>query len=119
MYAPSKEVVNKNITTVHYDIPKINTWRQEGRTGPEDFTKAQLSSAYEWVKSAIGTRSLPNPKSIPITECYGMGRVGKAFIQSSTISTISARGVALPGDRQTILTRANSSSKHFRISRTR
>lgn len=35
---------------------KINSWRQQGRIGPEDFTKDQLASAYEWVKSAIGTR---------------------------------------------------------------
>jgi hypothetical protein len=37
---------------------RINSWRQEGRIGPEDFTKNQLASAYEWVKTAIGTRVL-------------------------------------------------------------
>jgi choline dehydrogenase-like flavoprotein len=37
---------------------KINSWRREGRIGPHDFTKDQLASAYEWVKTAIGTRTL-------------------------------------------------------------
>jgi choline dehydrogenase-like flavoprotein len=37
---------------------KIDGWRREGRIGKEDFTYSQLASAYEWVKSAIGTRVL-------------------------------------------------------------
>jgi choline dehydrogenase-like flavoprotein len=37
---------------------KINSWRQEERIGPDDFTKDQLASAYAWVKAAIGTRTL-------------------------------------------------------------
>jgi choline dehydrogenase-like flavoprotein len=37
---------------------KINSWRQDGRIGPEDFTKDQLALAYEWVKTAVGTRVL-------------------------------------------------------------
>lgn len=37
---------------------KINSWRREGRIGPDDFTRDQLASAYEWVKAAIGTRTL-------------------------------------------------------------
>ena len=37
---------------------KIAGWRREGRIGETDFTEAQLAEAYEWVKSAIGTRVL-------------------------------------------------------------
>jgi choline dehydrogenase-like flavoprotein len=37
---------------------KIEGWRQEGRIGNDDFTRTQLASAYEWVKAAIGTRTL-------------------------------------------------------------
>jgi choline dehydrogenase-like flavoprotein len=37
---------------------KIDQWRGAGRIGPDDFTKAELAKAYEWVKSAIGTRVL-------------------------------------------------------------
>ena len=37
---------------------KIESWRRDGRIGPDDFTQKQLASAYEWVKSAIGTRTL-------------------------------------------------------------
>ena len=37
---------------------KINSWRQNGRIGAEDFTKDQIASAYEWVKAALGTRVL-------------------------------------------------------------
>ena len=33
---------------------KINQWRRAGRIGKEDFTKADLAKAYEWVKTAIG-----------------------------------------------------------------
>jgi choline dehydrogenase-like flavoprotein len=39
-------------------LAKIGGWRREGRIGRKDFTKNQLASAYEWVKSAIGTRVL-------------------------------------------------------------
>jgi choline dehydrogenase-like flavoprotein len=39
-------------------LAKIDGWRQDGRIGKTDFTKDQLGSAYEWVKSAIGTRVL-------------------------------------------------------------
>jgi hypothetical protein len=37
---------------------KINSWRRDGRIGPNDFTRDQLASAYKWVKAAIGTRTL-------------------------------------------------------------
>ncbi len=37
---------------------KIDSWRRDKRIGEQDFTKDQLASAYEWVKSAIGTRQL-------------------------------------------------------------
>jgi choline dehydrogenase-like flavoprotein len=37
---------------------KIDGWRREGRIGKTDFTKTQLESAYQWVKSSIGTRVL-------------------------------------------------------------
>ena len=37
---------------------KIENWRRDGRIGPDDFTLGQLASAYGWVKSAIGTRTL-------------------------------------------------------------
>lgn len=39
-------------------LAKIGGWRLEGRIGKTDFTKEQLGRAYEWVKSAIGTRVL-------------------------------------------------------------
>jgi choline dehydrogenase-like flavoprotein len=39
-------------------LAKIGGWRLEGRIGRTDFTKEQLGRAYEWVKSAIGTRVL-------------------------------------------------------------
>lgn len=37
---------------------KIESWRKEGRIGKNDFTQAQLAKAYEWVKTAVGTRVL-------------------------------------------------------------
>jgi choline dehydrogenase-like flavoprotein len=37
---------------------KIESWRRDRRIGPGDFTRPQLAAAYEWVKSAIGTRTL-------------------------------------------------------------
>ncbi len=37
---------------------KIDQWRSAGRIGPNDFPKADLAKAYEWVKAAIGTRVL-------------------------------------------------------------
>ncbi len=37
---------------------KIDQWRSDGRIQKRDFTKDQLGVAYEWVKSAIGTRVL-------------------------------------------------------------
>lgn len=37
---------------------KIEQWRAAGRIGPNDFTKAGLAKAYDWVKAAIGTRVL-------------------------------------------------------------
>jgi choline dehydrogenase-like flavoprotein len=37
---------------------KIAGWRKDGRIGPDDFTTAQLATAYAWVKAAIGTRTL-------------------------------------------------------------
>jgi len=37
---------------------KIESWRADGRIGPNDFTLAQLTSAYAWVRKAIGTRTL-------------------------------------------------------------
>jgi hypothetical protein len=39
-------------------LAKIEEWRRTGRIGSADFTKKQLETAYEWVKSAIGTRVL-------------------------------------------------------------
>jgi len=39
-------------------LAKIDGWRREGRIGKSDFTSKQLGNAYEWVKSAIGTRVL-------------------------------------------------------------
>lgn len=37
---------------------RINGWRQDGRIGPNDFTLSQMASAYDWVKAAIGTRTI-------------------------------------------------------------
>jgi choline dehydrogenase-like flavoprotein len=37
---------------------KIDQWRAAGRIGKNDFTKADLARAYDWVKAAIGTRVL-------------------------------------------------------------
>ncbi len=44
---------------------KIEGWRHDGRIGEADFTKAQLAGAYEWVKSAIGTRVLAESEINP------------------------------------------------------
>ena len=40
-------------------LAKIGEWKHDGRVGKDDFTEPELASAYTWVKSAIGTRSLP------------------------------------------------------------
>jgi choline dehydrogenase-like flavoprotein len=37
---------------------KIDQWRSAGLIGPNDFAKADLEKAYEWVKAAVGTRVL-------------------------------------------------------------
>jgi len=37
---------------------RIASWRQAGRIGDGDFTIDEVARAYEWVKSAIGTRVL-------------------------------------------------------------
>ncbi|HLH01960.1 MAG TPA: GMC oxidoreductase [Bryobacteraceae bacterium] len=37
---------------------KIESWRQAGRIAPGQFTQPELAAAYEWVKRAIGTRTL-------------------------------------------------------------
>jgi choline dehydrogenase-like flavoprotein len=37
---------------------RIDQWRSAGRIGPNDFPKADLGKAYEWVKAAVGTRVL-------------------------------------------------------------
>lgn len=39
-------------------LAKIGEWRREGRIGKADFRKQQLAGAYQWVKSALGTRVL-------------------------------------------------------------
>lgn len=44
---------------------RIDGWRREGRIGPDDFTLSQISSAYEWVKTAIGTRRLTESEINP------------------------------------------------------
>jgi choline dehydrogenase-like flavoprotein len=44
---------------------KIESWRRQGRIGENEFTKAQLAEAYEWVKVAIGTRSLSESEINP------------------------------------------------------
>ncbi len=40
-------------------LAKIESWLADGRIGPDEFTPAQLASAYAWVKQAIGTRTVP------------------------------------------------------------
>ena len=37
---------------------KIESWRRDGRIGPDDFTPQKIADAYDWVKAAIGTRQL-------------------------------------------------------------
>ena len=37
---------------------KIESWRKAGRIAPDQFTKAELTDAYDWVKRMIGTRTL-------------------------------------------------------------
>jgi len=44
---------------------RIDGWRRDGRIGPGDFTRVQLASAYAWVQSAIGTRTLADPEINP------------------------------------------------------
>jgi hypothetical protein len=63
MYAPSKEVVNKNITTVHYDIPFRNLrdlnfsifWRSGALRLA--YERPRFSSAYR-----IGLRNRPGAR---------------------------------------------------------
>jgi choline dehydrogenase-like flavoprotein len=43
----------------------IQSWRRDGRIGADDFTKDQLAAAYEWVKTAIGTRRLSESEINP------------------------------------------------------
>jgi len=43
----------------------INSWRQAGRIGPNDFTTEQIAAAYEWVKTSIGTRRLSESEINP------------------------------------------------------
>lgn len=43
----------------------INSWRQAGRIGTDDFTTEQLAAAYQWVKTAIGTRNLSESEINP------------------------------------------------------
>lgn len=44
---------------------KIQSWREEGRIGPQDFTTGQIAAAYTWVKQAIGTRILTESEINP------------------------------------------------------
>jgi choline dehydrogenase-like flavoprotein len=44
---------------------RIESWRVDGRIGPDDFTQEELASAYKWVKSAIGTRVLSESEINP------------------------------------------------------
>jgi len=37
---------------------RIESWRRSGRIGRDEFTPAEISAAYDWVKAAIGTRQL-------------------------------------------------------------
>ncbi|MBV9156249.1 MAG: GMC family oxidoreductase N-terminal domain-containing protein, partial [Acidobacteriaceae bacterium] len=37
---------------------KIESWRKAGQIAPDEFTQAELSVAYAWVKQTIGTRTL-------------------------------------------------------------
>ncbi|MFZ0663208.1 MAG: GMC oxidoreductase [Acidobacteriaceae bacterium] len=37
---------------------KIKGWRRSGRIGADEFTNAQIASAYKWVKTMVGTRSV-------------------------------------------------------------
>lgn len=37
---------------------KIESWRRSGRIGAEEFTRDQIASAYSWVKTTLGTRTL-------------------------------------------------------------
>lgn len=44
---------------------KIQSWRAEGRIGPQDFTIDQITAAYSWVRQAIGTRVLSESEINP------------------------------------------------------
>ena len=44
---------------------KIEGWRKEGRIAPDQFTQAELTREYEWVKKAIGTRTLSEKEINP------------------------------------------------------
>ena len=47
-FAPTSEAIRR----------KIESWRQSGQIAPMQFTQPDLAREYEWVKRAIGTRSL-------------------------------------------------------------
>jgi len=44
---------------------KIEGWRKEGRIAPDQFTQVELAREYEWVKRAIGTRTLTEKEINP------------------------------------------------------
>ncbi len=47
-FAPTSEAIRT----------KIEGWRASGRIGSNEFTQAELGREYEWVKQAVGTRTL-------------------------------------------------------------
>lgn len=44
---------------------KIEGWRKVGRIAPDEFTQPELARAYDWVKQAIGTRTLSESEINP------------------------------------------------------
>lgn len=44
---------------------KIDAWRKDGIIGPGDFSLAQLTAAYAWVRKSIGTRVLSEDEINP------------------------------------------------------
>ena len=74
-----------------------------GRIGPNDFTKADLEKAYEWVKSSIGTRVLSELEiNANNQQAVGWRAPFEFTSQAVRPEYLPSRSVALSGHRQKI-----------------
>ena len=64
---------------------KIESWRSDGRIGPDDFTREQLASAYHGSRLSLAHVRSRSLRSTPIITCYGMEPAVWGFIPNSMI----------------------------------